>query len=311
LRRLESLLREIARELEPSAASKAAAARSQQYLRRQLYTGQMQGRLVHDYLSGSYARRTAIHPLGDVDIIFLIDPSTWPKAFFGFADKPKPSDVLQSFAGALRYSYERSSAFTQRRSIRLELNHLHIDCVPAIAIEGGPFIWVGDRKDDEWIKSSPKLHEIAVTAANKANRSLLKPLIKILKCWNRNLPSTAGMRSFVIETMAVTLFSRVRFASLDQGLFYFFDFIAGFDDAASLKWSSTYGIQIDRWNGMNVPDLAGTNRNIAGGVDNARLVKFRDHAIATRNRLLNARSAKTESAAKSYILSALGMPRYV
>lgn len=306
---IELLLRQVAKDLEPSLASKAAAARSQKYLRQQLYSGQMQDRLVHDYLSGSYARKTAIHPLGDVDIIFLIDPNKWKKAFFGLADKPAPSDVLKTFASALRYRYERTSAFTQRRSIRLELHHLHIDCVPAIAIEGSEFIWVGDRKEDEWIKSSPKLHEAAVTSANKANKSLVKPVVKLLKCWNRNLPSTTRVRSFVIETMAVTLFTNVRFKTLEEGLFLFFDFIAAFDDAGHLDWPSKFGIKIDRWYDMNVPDIAGTGHNVASGVETAQTVKFRAAAVTSRDRIASSRSCHSESEAVRYIVWALGLPK--
>lgn len=110
------------------------AKRSQIYLRKRLDSGGIGARIVDDYLSGSYRRKTAIAPLKDVDIIFLIDPRGWPGALLGLSDRPKSSDVLGSFATALRYRYPKTSAFTQRRSIRLELQHLMVDCVPAILI---------------------------------------------------------------------------------------------------------------------------------------------------------------------------------
>lgn len=40
--------------------------------------------------------------------------------------------VLESFATAIRRRYALSSVYGQRRSVRLELNHLDIDVVPAI-----------------------------------------------------------------------------------------------------------------------------------------------------------------------------------
>ncbi len=306
---IESWLEGVAKSLEPSPSSRTAAARSQKHLREKLSTGQMEGRLVGDYLSGSYARNTAIHPLGDVDIIFLIDPTRWKMPLFSFADKPAPSDVLKSFAAALRWRYKQTSAFTQRRSIRLELYHLHIDCVPAIAIEGTDYIWVGDRDDDKWIKSSPKHHEVAVTAANRQNKGLLKPLIKILKFWNRNLPSTTRVRSFVIETIAVTLFSKVPFKSLEEGVFLFFDFVANFKDGGHLIWKDKFEVRMDRWNVMVVPDLAMPSRNVAGGVDTPRMVKFRDCAIKSRDGIAASRSSRSADVALKRWSSVLRMPK--
>ncbi len=206
----EKELKRLVREIEPTATQKEGAKRSQSYLRRQLQEGGIGERVLDSYLSGSYRRKTAIYPLEDVDIVFVIDPAAWPGALFGLADKPNPSTVLQSFASALRYRYRKTSAFTQRRSIRLELDHLHVDCVPAIAIEGSDFIWVGDRKNDAWIQSSPKRHEAALTNANQRSDALVVPIVKLLKCWNRRLPSKARVRSFVVETLAVTLFTHTR-----------------------------------------------------------------------------------------------------
>ena len=126
---LERALRAIAQNIEPKKAQKEAAARSHLHLRALLHEGQMGRRIVADYLSGSYARGTATRPLGDVDVIFLIDPEQWARGLLNFSDKPEPSAVLKTFASALGHRYENSSAFSQRRSIRLELDHVHIDWV--------------------------------------------------------------------------------------------------------------------------------------------------------------------------------------
>ena len=168
MRNIEWLLREMTRNLEPTATQKKAASASHQYLRGLMDTGGIGDRILGSYLSGSYARDTAVNPLGDVDIIFLIDESKWATGLL--AMRPKSSVVLRSFADAVRYRYDRSSAFTQRRSIRLELSHIHIDCVPAIEIPGSDYVWVGDRKEDAWIKSSPKLHQAALRGAAKAQK---------------------------------------------------------------------------------------------------------------------------------------------
>lgn len=83
----------------------------------------MINRIVESYLSGSYARETAIRPLEDVDIIFLIDPRHWPISLF--ASYPEPDAVLKTFSNAIRRRYQDSSLRTQNRSVRLRLIHLN------------------------------------------------------------------------------------------------------------------------------------------------------------------------------------------
>src|SRR6266571_364702 len=124
----ETYLWQIVRSVEPTQTQKDGASRSQNYLRDLLAGGNIGQRIITSYLSGSYARDTAVAPMDDVDIIFVIDPSFW-RALSGW---PTPSTVLDSFANAIRYRYPISSVFGQRRSVRLQLYHLDIDVVPAI-----------------------------------------------------------------------------------------------------------------------------------------------------------------------------------
>jgi hypothetical protein len=238
----------------------------------------------------------------------VIDPGAWPGALFGLADKPNPSTVLQSFASALRYRYRKTSAFTQRRSIRLELDHLHVDCVPAIAIEGSDFIWVGDRKNDAWIKSSPKRHEAALTNANQRSDGLVIPIVKLLKCWNRGLPSKAHVRSFVVETLAVTLFTHTRALSLVDGLLMFFDFVAHFaSEQSEYEWESKFGISMDWWECMVVPDTAGTGRNVADGVELDQMRAFQQRATSSRACLVKALNTRSEGTLQQHLWNALNL----
>jgi Second Messenger Oligonucleotide or Dinucleotide Synthetase domain len=301
----EPTLRELVRAIEPTAAQKEAASRSYNHLRRLIDRRAFGERIVDCYLSGSYRRKTAISPIRDIDVIFVVDPSCWPAAMFGLADKPNPSTVLKSFARVLREEYKTSSTFSQARSLRLELSHVHIDCVPAVEIPGSDVVWIGSRRDDSWTKSSPKLHHAALTAANAENDKRLLPLVKLLKSWNSGLPGPARMRSFVVETLAVTLFCQVRMRSLEDGLILFFDFIADFDGQADHDWPSTYGVAMDFLNDMVVPDSAETGANVAAGVDADRRKSFIQRAVQSRDRLKKAFAARSGNTAVEHVLAAL------
>jgi hypothetical protein len=252
---------------------KNGAVRSQNNLRDLLFTGNLEARMVETYLTGSYARETAVQPLDDVDIVVLIDPTKWDIPFL--ASYPKPDDVLGTFARAIRYRYPNSSVHTQRRSIGLKLNHLDIDVVPAIN-EGHDLIRIPDRTSGKWIQCAPKRHTALATKVNLLRGQRFKPLVKLLKTWNRNLPSTACLKSFTIETLATRIFQQEPLGTLDEGALYFFDFLAQFTEAGAIfEWNSKCGISFDSWSEtMVVPDTAGTGSNVAARVDWTRAQKF-------------------------------------
>ncbi len=108
----ETELWNLVKGIEPSQTQKEGAARSHNHLRDTLCTGQMASRIVGDYLSGSYSRDTAIKPLDDVDIIFVIEPTKWTTALDNLLSlNPEPSAVLTTFANAIRYRYPISSVY--------------------------------------------------------------------------------------------------------------------------------------------------------------------------------------------------------
>lgn len=300
----ESEIWEYLKKIEPTAAQKDGAKRSHSYLRDILCTGQFASRIKNSYLSGSYARDTAIAPLDDVDIIFVINPQAWKIGLL--SSTPSPETVLRSFASAVRYRYPNSSIRTQRRSICLQLYHLDIDVVPAIEADSyGQMILVPDADTGCWIKSSPKLHADAATKVNQSRSGNFKPLVKLLKNWNSNLPSTANFKSFIVETMAARLFEKVGIPSLEDGLLLFFDFVAHLDgEAQAYKWTDRYGMSLSRW-ADEIYDLAGTGSNLVANLDGDRRQKFLDHAIRSRNKMLEARQAVRIETACSRVSEAL------
>lgn len=294
----ESAIWDYLKKIEPSATQKQGAVRSHNYLRDVLCTGQYANRIKTSYLSGSYARDTAIAPLDDVDIIFVVNPKEWQTSLL--FPVPTPETILRSFANAVRYRYPNSSVRTQRRSICLQLNHLDIDVVPAIEADStGQMILVPDTDTGNWIKSSPKLHSDAATKVNQARREKFKPLVKLLKNWNSNLPSTVNFKSFIVETMAVRLFQSVDIPSLEEGLLRFFDFMAHLDGKAqAYSWTDKYGMSLNWW-ATEVYDLAGTGSNLVANLDADRRQKFLEHAVRSRNKMQEAqRAVRIDTACK-------------
>jgi hypothetical protein len=271
-----------------------------------LDTGQMANRIRDSYLSGSYARDTAIKPLDDVDIIFEIDPEPWRQGLFDFGLLPPPERVLDSFANATRYRYPISSVYGQRRSVRLELYHLDIDVVPAVPIapEGSNLLWIPDRDSREWIKSSPKRHKVLTAEVNRTQQGRFTPLVKLLKHWNSNLPDTIRTKSFAIETMGVRLFRSVRMDSLENGALIYWDFLAHFLWQSTLfQWRQDYGIALGMLS-VNVPDAADTGSNTVGGMTHSQKAAFLEKARISRDKLLAAQKARFSDTMVEHIYDA-------
>mgnify|MGYP002336302745 FL=1 len=296
----EKMLVELVRDIEPTAAQKEGAQRSHNFLREILATGQMGKRIVDSYLSGSYPRDTAIQPLEDVDVIFVIAPDEWCTNPFDrlFSGHPEPETVLKSFLNAIRYRYQDSSLRLQNKSVRLRLNHLDIDVVPAIERgRNDGSILIPNREKEDWIVTAPKKHSETASVINQKQGGRFKPLVKLLKYWNCNLPSTARFKSFAVETLACRLFQRNRLNTLEEGLLVFFDFIAYLgDDGQAFEWNDSYGVSFD-WFECNIPDIANTGSNVAAGTGESQKQRFIENATLTRNRLLEAQDSRTEEVA--------------
>lgn len=302
--RYESFLRDLCSEVEPTSVQTADASRSHTQLRELLDTGQMASRVVESYLSGSYARDTAIRPLDDVDIIFIIDPKHWKCPWY--RTYPAPDSILDSFASAIRHRYPDLSVVKQRRSVCLQLHQLDIDVVPAIADKKhGDFIHVADRDRDEWLRSSPKTHSAVGTEVNQRRDGSLKPLVKLLKHWNGSLPTTARVKSFAIETIATRMFDKTNFSSLQDGLFKFFDFLAHFLGDGQEKWDDSFGISLSTWT-REVPDIAGTGSNLFARVDANRRDRFLSSARHARDLLLDAENTKISEEGRACVRRAVG-----
>lgn len=173
------------------------AARQHVHLRTQL-----QRRLSLDprhqtFLTGSYARSTAIRPLDDIDMFCVLAPE--PGQTPGTLSAPSALSKLQR---ALEATYEGKVTERQNRSINITFSGTGIgyDVVPAFA--DGDRFQIPDLRKRNWILSNPKVHAERSVVADRAAGDDLRPLTKAVKHWNRRQPEAQRLRSFHLEVMA-------------------------------------------------------------------------------------------------------------
>lgn len=292
MRDLTDSLSRILRSVEPSEEEKEGARRSHRYLRDILLTGNMESIIQDHFLSGSYPRATAIRPLDDVDVIFVVDPDHWKTPNPGAL--PVPSAVLQTFERALERRYPETQLRVQRRSIRLQMWHLNVDVVPAVSADGGGSerLLIPDAENDTWIRSAPKLHGALATEINQKRGELFKPLVKLLKTWNLGAPEELLFKSFCVETIATRLFESAKLGSLQTGLVQFFDFVCYIGGSLhKFSWTDDRGMSL-RLGGCMVPDTV-EGMNVAASVTKQGRESFLRRAATSRDRILQAERART------------------
>lgn len=175
-----------------------------------------------DYLSGSYSRNTAIHPLHDIDLFIVLKGVTSTPA-------DAPEAVLKLVSDALKEAWPHEAPpKLQRHSIHLGFQHLGIefDVVPAFEHLGERIYFIPElipeRQTSQWIRTNPQIHRERSTAANERAGKKLKPLLKAVKHWNRKQDSSP-LGSFHLEVMSYDAFPQPPQGYLEglEGLFSF------------------------------------------------------------------------------------------
>jgi hypothetical protein len=145
------------------------------------------------FLSGSYARYTAINDINDVDVICLVD-----------IDKSitSPEVVLAWVQSILDRYYKETRP--QGRSIGASAaKGVWLDIVPAIPMidSDGP-LWIPDRQAKAWVQTHPKGQIAAGLAKNKTTNGYFVQVVKIMKVWKDRLPNeSCRLKSYILESL--------------------------------------------------------------------------------------------------------------
>lgn len=159
--------------------------------------------------SGSFHRDTKTKPLTDVDFLAILRGTAENKKKYRDG---APGLVIADVIASLEKRYgEKVSA--GRRSVGVwfgsdpEEPILSYDVVPAFRRTDNAFD-IPDTELGRWIATDPTIHADKATTANLACDGKWKPLVKMIKGWNRVREEKLGEKpvkpSFLIEVMALS-----------------------------------------------------------------------------------------------------------
>lgn len=145
------------------------------------------------FLSGSYARHTAINDINDVDVICAVDIDKSITA---------PEVVLAWTQSVLVKYYSQTKR--QGRSVGVQAaKGVWLDIVPAtpMSAEDGP-LWIPDRNAKEWVQTHPKGQIQAAVDKNGATDGYYVQVVKLMKFWRDRLPTeSCRLKSYILESL--------------------------------------------------------------------------------------------------------------
>jgi predicted nucleotidyltransferase len=129
------------------------------------------------FVFGSYRRKTILPRFMDIqsDVDYMVvfsDSSFRPQTYLDrlrkFVDKRYPNSLIKQ----------------DHPAIRLDLNHIRFELVPAVRDSGRLWIPAKASSYEDWIETDPNDFIVALTRKNKAHANRIKPLVRVVKYWN-------------------------------------------------------------------------------------------------------------------------------
>lgn len=201
---------------------------------------------------GSFARRTRIRPLNDIDFLVAlvgrgttstqssgdpytywlkIDDSTAPlNAFrdeYGYVSSIKVLNKIKSSLATVP-NYSRAEIKRNMQAVTLKLLSYDwvFDIVPAVPISnsfGGTAYYLIPNGRGDWIRTDPRIDDANATRLNTQHSSQFLPTVRILKYWNGRTTKPV-LTSYYFETLALKVFDYApAISSFPTAVKYFFD----------------------------------------------------------------------------------------
>jgi hypothetical protein len=204
---------------------------------------------------GSFARRTKIQPLNDIDLLLVLDgrgtmedqtvelntsrlkitDSTSPlvpfseasTSYFDTARYVNSTRVLNAIKAGLAAVPNYSKADIKRTGVAVTLNLTSrpwvFDIVPALEVGDSVKHYLIPNGKGQWMRTDPRIDSTNVTTAAIRHAGKLLPTFRLLKYWNGRT-TKPRLGSYYFETLALKAFaSGPAIASYPTAVKHFFD----------------------------------------------------------------------------------------
>ena len=176
--------------------------------------------LISTHIIGSADRETIIRPLDDIDVMAVFnDDLVWNTYRF---DSTK---LLYRVRDALS-GYRVEVVGARGQAVRLFYKSgPHVDIAPVFPLTDGSGAYVLPAGGGRWVGTHRQYHADFMARRNRELSGYLKPLIRLLKRWNR--VHSNRLKSFHLEMVAQATFGSLN-GNTRQAVHAFFDWAPGY-----------------------------------------------------------------------------------
>jgi hypothetical protein len=150
------------------------------------------------FLAGSEPRGTEVAPGATIDLFATLDFGRHRTLY----QPDRPELVLDYVCGALaEYLAEaRVSRRADGQAVSIAFDEVAFDLTPAFPKHGGAYL-IPNAEVGQWTAVDPRRYELIMVRANAHLGGMLKPVVRMLKTWNR---AHGGLfKGFHLEVMAL------------------------------------------------------------------------------------------------------------
>lgn len=184
--------------------------------RRELFKGALlsESDVAEAFGSGSLSRSTQLKPIHDVDVV----------AVYAWDEHPGWGSSGDSAGDALDHARAQVNRLlgagngTEAKEVRLASPRNHavkcflddpedpdaftVDLMPALRQSDGSLL-IPEKRSRIWVAANPE-YLIRQVADRQGEWSYFRPLVRVLKRWSQSAPVPGGVKSLVVEVLALT-----------------------------------------------------------------------------------------------------------
>jgi hypothetical protein len=193
------------------------------------------------FTTGSWERDTIIRPLNDVDLFAVLERKKWED---DYGQLPTPQSVLTKLKNFLNGLNDYKDKVKQDRPcVTIVLSDKNFDVMPAFDNGFGGY-YIPNHDLSGWTNSSPKQLEKDLNAVNRNRSFNVKPTIKAVKSWNRDISKL--IPSYHIEEVAISIFQLNNFSNNEQSIRLWFDQAEYYLTSSKFKSHSDYDVALKK-----------------------------------------------------------------
>lgn len=183
--------------------------------RRELFKSALmsEGDVTESFGSGSLSRSTQLKPIHDVDVVVVYDPAEHPS--WG-SEGDSAGDALD-YVGSQVNRLLGATHGDVAKEVRLAAPRNHavkcflddpddpdsftVDLMPALRHSDGTLL-IPEKRSSLWVPADPE-YLIREVAKRQGEWSHFRPLVRVLKYWRLTAPVPGGIKSLVMEILAL------------------------------------------------------------------------------------------------------------